>query len=167
MFCGNFAVCVPLTLTVACCITLIIMLRVFFGKQTQTSPLPPLPGSRPIHHMATVNRHLQLLDQLYVYNRFNCETPAPGSDPENKIFMVPTFSSKPVKLLQPKSVLSWKPVVLRGFWNTWNWPGFLFRFSEITGTGQFFDLNVSNTWNRWFFEKIKESPKTVRDPDLV
>jgi hypothetical protein len=54
--------------------------------------------------MATVNQHLQLLDQLYVYNRFNCETPAPGSDPENKIFMVPTFSSKPVKLLTAKEL---------------------------------------------------------------
>jgi hypothetical protein len=75
--------------------------------------------------MATVNQHLQLLDQLCVYNRLNCETPPPGSDPENKIFMVPTFSSKPVKFNTQRS----EKVSFHE--NQWCFQGF-----EIPGTDQ-------------------------------
>ncbi len=58
-------------------------------------------------------------------------------------------------------VLSWKSLVLWGFWNNPNWPFIYSQFVfQRMGTGSSLILQYLKNWNWWFF---KNSKKTMVD----
>jgi hypothetical protein len=118
---------------------------------------------------------------------YNCETPAPDSDPTNEIFMVLDSNSKPSKKQlkshrtgKEPSVLWQNLMVLWGIWNTQNWWFIsfgVFIYPEpacslilIFGNTQnqllhWFWSFSPNTRNWWFFEKSKNpKPTTALHP---
>ncbi len=62
-----------------------------------------------------------------------------------------------------------KPLVLFEGFETSEADGWLFfdshLFPQIPWTGRFFGSDFSNTWSRRFFEKIKEPPIMVMNPE--